>query len=729
MNPLTNAKWIGLAQVVKNVFQLLSLLAFTRLLEPHDFGLVAIAVGVANFANVLRDMGTGAAIIQQKTLDESLKGAAFVFNLALGFVLAALLAMLGGPVAVFMNSPEVAGLLFAIAITFPIGSSAVVHQALLERESAFATIARIEVTAAAIGFAVGVIAALNRFGAYSLVLQTASSTITAAIMLWRGSGWRPSWSAGLSGFRGLAKFSTHVAAFNLVNYVSRNADAFIIGRVLGPALLGAYSVAYRLMLFPVQALTFVSARALYPVMSGRHAKGQDITPLYFRSLRLITLLAAPVLGEMWILREEVSSVVFGGKWSEVAILIAWMAPTGYVQCIVSSAGAVYMSLGQTALMLRLGFIGASLTLLAFVAGAMHGLVTIAMFYFVANVVNFFVVAITTRKLLNASWRTYLSATLVPLAAAAPILLSTHTALAITQLEISSPTRLLLGVFSALIAAAVTWILTGRSLLLWVSGSNAVVSQNSREEKNIKPDVTAIVVIMTEEEKPFAHSAVESAIDQGQNTTVRVYYNEALSWMPDIERGFGKSGQLVFIGMPLAHAARVRNLGVREATTNWVGFLDGDDEWTRGKTITQMEVAASGDFDFVGGDHIMVDVRKRPFCYGYPRNIPMLSTWLVRRDEMIAHPFNEELFRHEDAHWWVTAGRHLRTVRVPAICCLYTVRINSKSSINKTKKRKETIHSLAFKYRMRWALLLASYLVWMATRRNGYRGHSTWTSDK
>ncbi|WP_270037487.1 oligosaccharide flippase family protein [Klebsiella pneumoniae] len=61
-----------------------------------------------------------------------------------------------------------------------------------------------------------------------------------------------------SGLKEIFGFSAHLSIFNLINYFSRNADSFIIGRYMASSVLGAYSLAYRIMLFPLASLIFVA---------------------------------------------------------------------------------------------------------------------------------------------------------------------------------------------------------------------------------------------------------------------------------------------------------------------------------------------------------------------------------------------------------------------------------------------------------------------------------------
>jgi O-antigen/teichoic acid export membrane protein len=384
MSAATNARWIGAIQLSKIGVQLLSLVVLSRLLTPADFGLVALASAVSTFALLFRDFGTAPAIIQAPELDEATKSAAFWLNTGLGLALGVLVAALSPVLATVMRAPNLTGLLLVLAATFPIAGTGIVHQALLERASRFAVIARIEIVSLVSGFVVAIVAALAGAGAYSLVLQTVTITLLTTLQLFASASWTPSAIGSLARMRGLWRFSRDMLAFNVVNYFARNADSLIIGRFLGAAPLGVYSLAYRTMLFPLHNLTFVATRALFPVMSRSQSDLPSIASMYLRSVSVISFFTAPLMAGLFILREPFVNALFGPSWHAVADVIAWLAPVGFIQSIVSASGPVFMSLGRTATLLRLTLIASSLHVVGFVVGVRWGLTGVAACYCVTN---------------------------------------------------------------------------------------------------------------------------------------------------------------------------------------------------------------------------------------------------------------------------------------------------------------------------------------------------------
>jgi len=384
MSAAANARWIGAIQFSKIAVQLLSLLALSRLLSPADFGLVAIASVVTSFAALFRDLGTAAAVIQRPELDEAAKSSAFWLNAGLGLGLGLIVALIAPMVSIVMKAPELTGLLLVIACVFPVTGTTTVHQALLERASQFALIARIEIISMLTGFAVAIGSAVAGAGPYSLVFQSLAIALLSSLLLWTFAGWRPKRVWSRAHVRELWSFSRGLFAFNLVNYLARNADSLLIGRFLGPTSLGAYTVAYRTMLFPLHNLTFVASRALFPVMSRRQTAVDEVAKLYFRSLSIITFFTAPLMAGLFVLREPFVEVVLGEKWAAVAAIIAWLAPVGFIQSIISSSGAVFMALGRTTTMFRISAISTLVTVTGFAIGLQWGVTGVAASYLFTN---------------------------------------------------------------------------------------------------------------------------------------------------------------------------------------------------------------------------------------------------------------------------------------------------------------------------------------------------------
>ncbi|MBE0153559.1 oligosaccharide flippase family protein [Serratia fonticola] len=266
MGLLHNVKWVSLSQIIKIISQLLGLVVFSRYLSPSEFGIMSMTLIVVNFINILRDMGSSAAIIQKELLSDSLKCSVFYLNLSLGLFLFVISYFSSTAVSVFFNEPAVSNTIKMISIAIPINSMTAIHLALLERESKFNKTAIIEISASIISLAIGIICAIKGAGVYSLVVQTLLYSFISSCGFWMVSGWVPRAKFSLSDIKSIFKFSSSLVGFNFINYFSRNSDQIIIGRSFSASILGQYSLAYRVMLFPIQNISFVLTSSLFPIL-------------------------------------------------------------------------------------------------------------------------------------------------------------------------------------------------------------------------------------------------------------------------------------------------------------------------------------------------------------------------------------------------------------------------------------------------------------------------------
>ncbi|MFO1205666.1 MAG: MOP flippase family protein [Burkholderiales bacterium] len=384
---VSNARWIAVSRVVSIGVQLLSLAWLSRLLTPADYGLVAMAMVVTNLATLVRDMGMTQALIQRESLSDETILTSFWFTVGVGLALGAIVALASPLAALAFDAPGVTGILCLLAISFPVLGSTTVHQALLERESRFPLLARIAAVSSVAGLTVGVTAAYLGAGAYSLALNSLTVALVSSCQLWLAAPLSPRWLWSSHEFRGIRQFSDYLVGFNLINYFSLNADSMIIGRFLGAGSLGLYSLAYRIVDFPVNNLTFVASSALFPVMSRQQAVPEEMANLYLRTLAMIAFITAPMMAGLIVVREPFIEVVLGRKWLGMSDVLMWLSAVGFVNSLTCTTGSVLMARGRTNYLLYLGIVGVVLQVPAFVIGLKWGVEGVAAGHLVASAIT------------------------------------------------------------------------------------------------------------------------------------------------------------------------------------------------------------------------------------------------------------------------------------------------------------------------------------------------------
>ncbi len=368
--------------------QLCGVVILARLLTPADFGVVAMATVVIGFAHLFRDVGTAAAVIQRHEVTPPLLDSVFWLNAAIGLGLALVLAALAPAIALAMKEPRLTEVLRLLALVFPVLAVGMVQQALLERESRFRPVALIEAFAAFSGLATAIFGALAGWGVYALVSQTMMAACVSTVGLWARSRWRPGRQCSLAQLRELVRFSANLFGFNVFNYFGRNIDSILVGRFLGATDLGYYTIAYKLMLWPLQNISWVAGRALFPALSRLQDDRQALRQGYAQGAAAVFLVTAPLSIGLFVLREPFVMAVLGEGWQKVADLLFWLAPVAVVQSVGTTVGWLYLSTGRTDVMFRVAVYYSLAAFAALLVGLQWGVQGVAAAYFVSAFVLF-----------------------------------------------------------------------------------------------------------------------------------------------------------------------------------------------------------------------------------------------------------------------------------------------------------------------------------------------------
>jgi O-antigen/teichoic acid export membrane protein len=408
----SGVKWSSASLFGRRGISLLTNIAMARLLAPSDFGLVAMSAVITGFIEVFRDMGTATAIIQRKNPSEALLSSVFWLNVLFGCVATISVLLIAPLIGSLFHEAQVVPILRLMSISFALSAVAILQQALLIRRLAFELLAKLEFFSALFASMAGVACALYGFGPWSIALQMLTGTALTTLLLWRYAGWRPSRTFSWTEAKSVMQFSLNLTAFNVFNYFARNADNFLIGRYLGAESLGFYDLAYRLMIYPLQGISAVIGRVMFPLFTHVQDNLARFRNAYLSIAWAIAFVSFPLMLGLMSVAELFVLTLFGEQWRPVIALLLIFAPLGALQSIATTVGSIYQARGRTDWLLRWGLGAGSLIVLSFVIGLNWGVLGVAVAYTTVTVIllypNFAIpfrlIDLTVRELVDVLWR-------------------------------------------------------------------------------------------------------------------------------------------------------------------------------------------------------------------------------------------------------------------------------------------------------------------------------------
>lgn len=366
-----------------------------RILTPEDYGIVAVTVVFTTFFSLLSDLGLGAGIIQNKELDQEDIGHIFAFSLRLALVLAGAFALFSIPMSYLYGNPVYVpvGILLAVSLFF--NTMNVVPNALLLKQKEFKSVALRIFCACIVSGIAGIVLALIGLKFYALVAQSIINS--AFIFGWNYLSTRPPIARRVrrESLDRIRSYSGFLFGFNLINYFARNTDNLLIGKVMGPAQLGHYDKAYKLMLYPVNNLTHVITPVLHPILSEHQTNKEYIYDKYRQVVKVLSLLGAFITPFCWFACSEIIRIMYGQQWLAAIPCLQWMSLAMWAQMILSSAGSIFQSVGDTKRLFLSGSINAVLVVAFIIAGLLEGSITavarnVALAYNIQFVATFYI---------------------------------------------------------------------------------------------------------------------------------------------------------------------------------------------------------------------------------------------------------------------------------------------------------------------------------------------------
>jgi O-antigen/teichoic acid export membrane protein len=378
--------WVGASTVMGQLIRTAGAIFVARLLTPSEYGLAMLALVFASLVLVFSDLALGAALVQRRSITEQDRSTAFWITIGAGVLFTIGGVALSGPVAALYHEPEAAPLLRALSSSFLLTALGATQQSLLLREMQFRRLETMTVLGALAGTIAAVVLAWQGTGAWAIIGQQIGTAAVTSVLLWRASAWRPKLIFSRASARDLGVFSSFLVGHRLLFYLHQNADRFLVGRVLGTAALGAYAVAYNVILQPAARIAGPIQRVLAPAFARLQDEPERIARVWARAARLVGAVTLPALGGLVVVAPDFVPVVLGDQWKAAVPVVQLLAWVGALQAVQAINVDILIARDRTSTLFRysIGFFTAHL--IAFTIGLQWGIAGVAAAFAVSSTI-------------------------------------------------------------------------------------------------------------------------------------------------------------------------------------------------------------------------------------------------------------------------------------------------------------------------------------------------------
>lgn len=327
-----------------------------RILSPEEFGIVAVISVFTTFFNIVADIGMGSAVIQNRDLSKNDVNVLFTMTLYLSILLAGIFTIFSFFIANFYDNRAYIHIGSILSLSLFFNTLNTIPNAVLMRDEKFFSMGFRTIVCNLISGISAIYFALHDAGYYSLVIQSVCNS--AMIFGWNFFNVKLKLTSRIdfSCLEKIKDFSIYWFGFNLLNYFARNIDNLLTGKILGETALGYYDKAYKLMLYPVQNLTYVLNPIMHPIMAKYQHDLRKIYANYIKALKILSLAGVFISVYSLFNGREIILIFFGKQWEKSIIAFKILSLSIWFQITNSSTGAIYASINKTKLLLKSGMI-------------------------------------------------------------------------------------------------------------------------------------------------------------------------------------------------------------------------------------------------------------------------------------------------------------------------------------------------------------------------------------
>lgn len=356
--------WTYTSYYSGKVLVFLSTIILARLLSQDEFGVAGYAIIVINSLKMLRDFGVGEALIYLKK-DPKATDTAFWLSILISSLLF-ILTWLGAPlIGDFFEDPRAIPVTRALSFTFPLNAMGYMHDILLRKKLSFKRKFIPDLSRSIAKGLFSILFAYLGYGAWSLIYGQLIGAFIASLVFWIVVPWRPSLYFNKELARALLSFGLNIVIINALSVLLDNADAMLVGRYLGAAALGVYTLAFRIPDMLVMQFNALVSRVLYPFYATMREDGKSLKRGFLYTTKYTMLTTVPMGVGVAVIAQPLILTLFGEKWAEAIPVMQALAIYTVVISLVYNAGDVYKAQGRPEILTRLTLLEGVLLLPAF----------------------------------------------------------------------------------------------------------------------------------------------------------------------------------------------------------------------------------------------------------------------------------------------------------------------------------------------------------------------------
>ncbi len=375
-------------------------IVLARLLTPSHYGSIALLNVFIAIANVFVISGLGNSLIQKKDADDLDFSSVFFFNIVISCLMYLILFILAPSISRFYNEPLLSPVLRILGLRLILAGVNSVQQAYVSKQMIFKKFFWATFWGSLISGVLGILAAYNGFGIWSLVIQNLSNATIDTIVLWFTVKWRPVIKFSIERIKLLFTYGWKLLVSALLDTGYLQLRSLIIGKVFTSSDLAFYNRGEQFPQLIVNNINASINTVLFPAISSVQDDRKKVKAMTRRAIKTSSFIMWPMMMGMIVLASPIVELVLTDKWLSSVIYMQ-------IACIVYGFWPIHTAnlqaikaIGRSDVFLKLEVIKKTFGVLLIIFSIKFGVLAIAVSGIVSTIFSSFINAFPNKEFID-----------------------------------------------------------------------------------------------------------------------------------------------------------------------------------------------------------------------------------------------------------------------------------------------------------------------------------------
>jgi lipopolysaccharide exporter len=360
------ALWSLATTILLKVFGILVTAVVAHILDPHDFGVFAVALTTYQIVSTIGELGVSACLLRADLDIDSLAPTMATVAVATSAIQAAAMIAFAKPIAEALGSAQAAEPIRVMALVVIIVGVFTVPSTQLIRNFKQDKLFLAELISFVPSTVVLLLLAKSGSGAIAFAWSQVVGQFVSGCVVFASvpKHYRP--GITLSALSPLLRFGLPLATANIVNYILLNVDYALVGHLLGPVELGIYVLAFNVASWPSSILWFMISNVSMPAFSRVKHDADLVKSATASALRALSLIAMPISALTMALARPIVLTLYGAKWAASADVLTILSLYGSISIMCLLFANILAGLGRAkfVLVIQLIWLGTLVPIMA-----------------------------------------------------------------------------------------------------------------------------------------------------------------------------------------------------------------------------------------------------------------------------------------------------------------------------------------------------------------------------